>query len=127
MEWKYVNKPVALARDDKGNVTESITIIQCDNPYTVLTGKLKGDWINRDKADVVDAVLEYNHKLLFVNRAMAESVLKVEEMDNKIKEVDLVIASLKETEKRITEEAQVTQNTLMDVLDQMVEKGLIEV
>lgn len=119
MNWEYVAQPFynGLVGDDA--LTE--VMIKVDEPYTMLSAKLKGDWSKRDKADVVNAVLEYNHKLLFVDRAMAESVIKIEEIDNKMKEVDKKIIEVDEVVAKANETITITRKayseTIMSIAD----------
>lgn len=86
---------VFARQDELGNVHKCFASITDSATNDTISAELAGDWRNESEAAVVEAVLEAFFKKHFADKAMAESVQKVDEMEKLLSRTRLEIAELK--------------------------------
>ncbi|MGT2623930.1 DUF1366 domain-containing protein [Streptococcus thoraltensis] len=82
--WNVVGKyPVY---DDSGNITHiEITIASTTGGYATYTERVVGNHMDKAEVDLVELCREAHFKSEYANRAMAESVQKIDEMETIVK------------------------------------------
>lgn len=91
--WTVVGKYPIYDDDNKISHTE-IAIASTSAGYATFSERVLGDHVNKSEKELVDLALEALFKSEFSDRAMAESVQKIEEMDQAIKESKILMAKM---------------------------------
>lgn len=116
MNFEYMLPPTAFKKDEQGNVLTTKTILIADEPYSILTGILDGDWTKEtDKNKVIKAVLEYNFKLMFEKRAISEAVLLVDDLKKQTENFKKEQQETKDNFTRLLEEIKAENKRQLDL------------
>jgi hypothetical protein len=91
--WAVVGKYPIYDDDNKISHTE-IAIASTSSGYATFSERVFGDHANKSEKELVDLALEALFKSEFSDRAMAESVQKIEEMDQAVKESKTLMAKM---------------------------------
>lgn len=102
--WTVVGKYPIYDDDNKISHTE-IAIASTSAGYATFSERVLGDHANRSEKELINLALEALFKSEFSDRAMAESVQKIEEMDQAIKTSNALIAKMETAIARAEEAA----------------------
>lgn len=91
--WNVVGRYPIYDEENKITHTE-IAIASTSAGYATFTERVLGDHANKSEKELIDLALEALFKSEFSDRAMAESVQKIEEMDQAIKESKTLMAKM---------------------------------
>lgn len=102
--WAVVGKYPIYDDDNKISHTE-IAIASTSAGYATFSERVLGDHANKSEKELINLALEALFKSEFSDRAMAESVQKIEEMDQAIKTSNALIAKMETAIARAEEAA----------------------
>nr|DAP43778.1 MAG TPA: Protein of unknown function (DUF1366) [Caudoviricetes sp.] len=92
--------------DEENEITHTeIAIASTSAGYATFTERVLGDHANKSEKELIDLALEALFKSEFSDRAMAESVQKIEEMDQAIKASNALMAKMETAIARAEEAA----------------------
>lgn len=98
--WTIIDKYAVF--DYEGKVTHTaIQLSSSTGGYATFTEKVLGDHRHKVDDELIDLALDSFFKGEYADRAMAESVQKVDEIDLKLKEVDKVVETVNEATQRL--------------------------
>lgn len=106
--WKVVGKYPFL---DDGEITHTeIAIASTTGSYATYTEKVVGNHMDKTEAELVELAREAHFKSEYADRAMAESVQKIEEMETVVKsakkfmqEAEMKFTDMQEAQTELTE------------------------
>jgi hypothetical protein len=102
--WTVVGKYPIYDDDNKISHTE-IAIASTSAGYATFSERVLGDHANKSEKELINLALEALFKSEFSDRAMAESVQKIEEMDQAIKASNALMAKMETAIARAEEAA----------------------
>lgn len=106
--WNIVGMPYGIF-DDFGNViSTSITLTSTSDGYAIFTEVLKGDHTKKPDDILIKMVLEQYFKKEYTDYAVSEAVLKVDELEQSIKQVKSLQKSYNELIENTTKTAKET-------------------
>lgn len=123
--WAVVGKYPIYDDDNKISHTE-IAIASTSAGYATFTERVLGDHAKKSEKELIDLVLEALFKSEFSDRAMAESVQKIEEMDQAIKASNTLMAKMEAAITRAEEAANENRRLVKTVtltLNQIIANG----
>jgi hypothetical protein len=123
--WNVVGKYLIYDGDGKVTHTE-IAIASTSAGYATFTERVLGDQLGKSDADLIALALEALFKSEFSDRAMAESVQKIEEMDQAIKTSNSLIVKMESAIARAEEAANENRELVKTVtltLNQIIAGG----
>lgn len=91
--WNVVGRYPIYDEENKITHTE-IAIASTSAGYATFSERVLGDHANKSEKELINLVLEALFKSEFSDRAMAESVQKIEEMDQAIKASNALMAKM---------------------------------
>lgn len=102
--WNVVGRYPIYDEENKITHTE-IAIASTSAGYATFSERVLGDHANKSEKELIDLALEALFKSEFSDRAMAESVQKIEEMDQAIKASNALMAKMETAIARAEEAA----------------------
>lgn len=102
--WSVVGRYPIYDEENKITHTE-IAIASTSAGYATFSERVLGDHANKSEKELIDLALEALFKSEFSDRAMAESVQKIEEMDQAIKASNALMAKMETAIARAEEAA----------------------
>ena len=124
--WTVVGKYPIYDDDNKIPHTE-IAIASTSSGYANFSERVFGDHANKSEKELIDLALEALFKSEFSDRAMAESVQKIEEMDQAIKASNALMAKMETAIARAEEAANENRRLVKTVtltLNQIIAGGV---
>lgn len=126
--WSVVGKYPIYDDDNKISHTE-IAIASTSSGYATFSERVLGDHANKSEKELINLALEALFKSEFSDRAMAESVQKIEEMDQAIKASNTLMAKMEAAIARAEEAANENRRLVKTVtltLNQIIANGADE-
>lgn len=123
--WNVVGRYPIYDEENKITHTE-IAIASTSAGYATFTERVLGDHANKSEKELIDLALEALFKSEFSDRAMAESVQKIEEMDQAIKASNALMAKMETAIARAEEAANENRRLVKTVtltLNQIIANG----
>lgn len=123
--WNVVGRYPIYDEENKITHTE-IAIASTSTGYATFTERVLGDHANKSEKELIDLALEALFKSEFSDRAMAESVQKIEEMDQAIKASNALMAKMETAIARAEEAANENRRLVKTVtltLNQIIANG----
>ena len=123
--WAVVGKYPIYDDDNKISHTE-IAIASTSAGYATFSERVLCDHANKSEKELIDLALEALFKSEFSDRAMAESVQKIEEMDQAIKASNALMAKMETAIARAEEAANENRRLVKTVtltLNQIIANG----
>lgn len=123
--WTVVGKYPIYDDDNKISHTE-IAIASTSAGYATFTERVLGDHANKSEKELIGLALEALFKSEFSDRAMAESVQKIEEIDQAIKASNALMAKMETAIARAEEAANENRRLVKTVtltLNQIIANG----
>lgn len=123
--WNVVGRYPIYDEENKITHTE-IAIASTSAGYATFSERVLGDHANKSEKELIDLALEALFKSEFSDRAMAESVQKIEEMDQAIKASNALMAKMETAIARAEEAANENRRLVKTVtltLNQIIANG----
>lgn len=123
--WNVVGRYPIYDEENKITHTE-IAIASTSAGYATFSERVLGDHANKSEKELIDLALEALFKSEFSDRAMAESVQKIEEMDQAIKASNTLMAKMEAAIARAEEAANENRRLVKTVtltLNQIIAGG----
>lgn len=123
--WNVVGRYPIYDEENKITHTE-IAIASTSAGYATFTERVLGDHANKSEKELIDLALAALFKSEFSDRAMAESVQKIEEMDQAIKASNALMAKMETAIARAEEAANENRRLVKTVtltLNQIIANG----
>nr|DAI28263.1 MAG TPA: Protein of unknown function (DUF1366) [Caudoviricetes sp.] len=123
--WNVVGRYPIYDEENKITHTE-IAIASTSAGYATFSERVLGDHANKSEKELIDLALEALFKSEFSDRAMAESVQKIEEMDQAIKASNTLMAKMETAIARAEEAANENRRLVKTVtltLNQIIANG----
>lgn len=123
--WNVVGRYPIYDEENKVTHTE-IAIASTSAGYATFSERVLGDHANKSEKELIDLALEALFKSEFSDRAMAESVQKIEEMDQAIKASNALMAKMETAIARAEEAANENRRLVKTVtltLNQIIANG----
>lgn len=123
--WNVVGRYPIYDEENKITHTE-IAIASTSAGYATFSERVLGDHANKSEKELIDLALEALFKSEFSDRAMAESVQKIEEMDQAIKASNALMAKMETAIARAEDAANENRRLVKTVtltLNQIIANG----
>ena len=123
--WNVVGRYPIYDEENKITHTE-IAIASTSAGYATFSERVLGDHANKSEKELIDLALEALFKSEFSDRAMAESVQKIEEMDQAIKTSNTLMAKMEAAITRAEQAANENRRLVKTVtltLNQIIANG----
>lgn len=123
--WNVVGRYPIYDEENKITHTE-IAIASTSAGYATFSERVLGDHANKSEKELIDLTLEALFKSEFSDRAMAESVQKIEEMDQAIKASNTLMSKMEVAIARAEEAANENRRLVKTVtltLNQIIANG----
>lgn len=123
--WNVVGRYPIYDEENKITHTE-IAIASTSAGYATFSERVLGDHANKSEKELIDSALEALFKSEFSDRAMAESVQKIEEMDQAIKASNALMTKMEVAIARAEEAASENRRLVKTVtltLNQIIANG----
>lgn len=125
--WKVIGKYPFL---DDGEITHTeIAIASTTGSYATYTEKVVGNHMDKTETELVELAREAHFKSEYADRAMAESVQKIDELDKAAKDFEEFAKDAKAKEEALhlrMDAAEKDRNTRFEAMEMKVDEAIAE-